>query len=107
MLFNSLHFFIFFPIVTVLYFLLPHRFRWAWLLVSSIVFYMDFIPKYIFILIFLILVDYMAAIFIERAYGGRRKIFLIISIVVNIGLLAIFKYYNFFIENLSISTHST
>ena len=88
--------------MTALYFLLPHKFRWALLLVASIIFYIDFIPSYIFILAFLILVDYVAAIFIERAQGMRRKIFLIVSIVANVGLLATFKYYNFFVENLTI-----
>ena len=48
-LFNSYQFLIFFPVVTVLYFALPYRVRWAMLLAASCVFYMAFIPKYIFI----------------------------------------------------------
>lgn len=101
MLFNSFSFFIFFPIVTGLYFLLPSRFRWALLLIASCVFYMAFIPKYILILGVTITVDYIAGIMIERSEGTRRKKYLIISIISNIGFLAFFKYYNFATDNLN------
>ncbi|MEI7803259.1 MAG: MBOAT family protein, partial [Bacteroidota bacterium] len=47
MLFNSLKFLIFFPVVVGVYFLLPHKWRWAWLLGMSCVFYMAFVPVYI------------------------------------------------------------
>ena len=57
MLFNSLTFALFFPIVTTLYFLTPHRWRWLLLLVASSIFYMAFVPVYILILVFTILVD--------------------------------------------------
>jgi hypothetical protein len=67
MLFNSVEFFLFFPIVTALYFLLPHQWRWLMLLIASCVFYMFFVPAYIFILLATILVDYIAAIQIERS----------------------------------------
>ena len=95
MLFNSLHFLIFFPIVTALYFLLPHRVRWFLLLVASCYFYMVFKPVYILILLFTIVVDYFAGLLIEDSEGPRRKLFLIASICANIGVLAFFKYYNF------------
>lgn len=102
MLFNSLDFLIFFPIVTVLYFLLQHRFRWFLLLSASCYFYMAFVPIYILILAFTIVIDYFAGIFIEKSNGIKKKIFLIASLVANIGVLAIFKYYNFCIDNLSV-----
>jgi len=73
MLFNSLQFFLFFPIVTILYFLLPHKFRWIHLLAASCIFYIAFIPVYIFILIFTIIIDYIAGILIENAKGKKRK----------------------------------
>jgi len=101
MLFNSLAFFLFFPIVTVLYFMLPHRFRWLHLLLSSCVFYMAFIPVYILILFFTIVIDYIAGLVIEHAEGRKRKLFLVLSLVSNIGVLAVFKYYNFFAGNLN------
>ncbi|MHC1777001.1 MAG: hypothetical protein AB9834_16480 [Lentimicrobium sp.] len=60
MLFNSFHFVFFFVVVTSLYFILPHRFRWMLLLGSSCYFYMAFIPVYILILGFTIVVEYSA-----------------------------------------------
>lgn len=101
MLFNSLEFLVFFPFVTVIYFLLPHRYRWIHLLAASCLFYMAFIPVYILILIFTIIVDYIAGILIQKAEGPRRKFFLICSITANVGVLAFFKYYNFIAENLN------
>ena len=58
MLFNSLAFLIFFPLVTLIFFLLPHRVRWAHLLLASCVFYAFFIPRYLLILAFTIGIDY-------------------------------------------------
>ena len=95
MLFNSLEFLIFFPTVTILYFVLPHRFRWALLLIASCYFYMVFKPVYILILGFTIVIDFFAGIYIEKSQGKQRKLFLTLSLIANIGVLAIFKYYNF------------
>ncbi len=99
MLFNSFEFLIFFVVVTGLYFTLPHKYRWALLLTASCIFYMFFIPVYILILFFTIIIDYYAGILIENARGLRRKHFLWLSLVANIGVLAIFKYYNFLNDN--------
>lgn len=101
MLFNSFQFLLFFPIVTIIYFLLPHRLRWIHLLIASCVFYCAFIPSYILILFFTIGIDYVAGRKIEGSEGRRRKWFLIMSIVANVGVLAIFKYYNFFTSNIN------
>ena len=107
MLFNSIDFILFFPIVTAIYFLLPHRFRWFHLLVSSCIFYMYFIPVYILILFLTIAVDYVAGILIERQTDPKkRKWLLIMSIAVNIGVLSVFKYYNFFIGNVNFALHT-
>lgn len=103
MLFNSLEFALFFPIVTILFFLLPHRFRWALLLLASCFFYMFFKPVYILILIATILIDYYAAIYIARQVEKKhRKLLLLVSIVANVGILVVFKYYNFLAGNLQI-----
>lgn len=106
MLFNSLQFAFFFLIVTTLYFALPHKIRWALLLASSIYFYMAFIPIYILILAFTIIIDYFAGIFLEKLKGENRKWFLILSLIANIGVLAIFKYYNFIDRNVNFLFHS-
>lgn len=100
MLFNSLHFVFFFLVVSAGYFTMPHRFRWIWLLSSSCYFYMSFVPVYILILGFTIAVDYVAGIYIERSEGKKRKLFLVLSLIANIGVLMFFKYYNFLNENL-------
>lgn len=105
MLFNSLHFLLFFIIVTSLYFALPHNRRWLLLLISSCYFYMAFVPIYIIILGATIVIDYFAGIFIEKSEGKRRKLFLVASLIANIGVLAVFKYYNFINENLSFLLH--
>lgn len=63
---------------------------------------MALIPVYILILLFTILVDYFAGIYIEKLKGKRKKIFLIGSIVANVGILAFFKYYDFFIDNINV-----
>jgi D-alanyl-lipoteichoic acid acyltransferase DltB (MBOAT superfamily) len=60
---------------------------------------MAFVPIYIFILAFTIIVDYFAGIYIEKATGRRRKLYLILSLIANVGVLVVFKYYNFFIGN--------
>jgi alginate O-acetyltransferase complex protein AlgI len=62
---------------------------------------MFFIPVYILILFLTIIIDYFAGILIENAQGIRRKKFLLLSLIANIGVLAIFKYYNFLNDNLS------
>jgi alginate O-acetyltransferase complex protein AlgI len=101
MLFNSFHFLLFFPIVTIAYFLLPHRFRWILILSASCYFYMMFIPKYIFILAITISIDYFAGLGLEKFKGEKRKWLLVLSILSNIGMLAFFKYFNFANENLT------
>jgi alginate O-acetyltransferase complex protein AlgI len=100
MLFNSFAFLVFFPVVTILFFILPHRFRWILLLAASCLFYMFFIPVYIFILICMILIDYAAGILIENS-SQHKKLWLTASIIANIGTLAFFKYYNFFVHDIN------
>jgi alginate O-acetyltransferase complex protein AlgI len=107
MLFNSPHFvLLFFPLVTILYFLLPHRWRWSFLLVASCYFYMCFLPYYILILLFTIVVDYFAGLLIAGSRGRRRKMWLVCSIVANVGVLAVFKYWNFATGNLNVLAHA-
>ena len=99
MLFNSLEFLVFFLVVTTLYYLTPSRLRWLLLLIASCVFYMALMPVYILILFGIIGIDYTTALFIDSAEGQRRKLYLAISITLNLGVLFFFKYYNFFAAN--------
>lgn len=101
MLFNSWQFALFFPIVTLSYFLLPKKLRPIQLLLASAIFYMAFIPSYILILVILIVVDYFAAKLIESSRGKKRKLYLVISLITNIGFLGYFKYTNFLEGNIS------
>jgi alginate O-acetyltransferase complex protein AlgI len=102
MLFNSLAFLVFFPLTTAIYFALPHRARWAWLLACSAFFYASFIPKYLLVLLAVIVIDYAAGIGIESASGRRRKMLLGVSLGANLGILAAFKYFDFFSDNLRV-----
>lgn len=102
MLFNSISFLLFFPVVTGLYFLLPHKYRWLLLLIASCFFYMFFKPIYILILFGTIIIDYYAGIKIEEVTDKKRKkLFLIFSLIANIGVLFVFKYYNFINHNIT------
>lgn len=105
MLFNSFEFLIFFPLVTILYYILQHKYRWFLLLSASCYFYMAFVPIYILILGATIVIDYFAGIYIENAEDKKRTLFLTISLIANIGVLAVFKYYNFINDNITILTN--
>ena len=103
MVFNSIEYVIFLPVVVLLFYLLPQRARWFMLLAASCVFYMWFVPKYILILLVTIVIDYLAGILMEHnaARPRRRKTFMIISIVSTLTVLFVFKYLGFVTENLT------
>ncbi len=102
MLFNSVPFLFFFIAVTLLYFILPHKYRWILLLTASCYFYMFFKPEYILILAFTIVIDYYAGILLEDEQDDRKRwIYLVMSLCANIGVLAVFKYYNFINDNIT------
>ena len=99
MLFNSLHFAVFFPIVFLLYWKLPHRFRWPFLLAASYYFYMCWSIRYVVLILFTTLVSYAAARLIERDKNTlHRKWILCGTLIACLGVLFIFKYLNFFYE---------
>ncbi|MDR1345991.1 MAG: MBOAT family protein [Bacteroidales bacterium] len=102
MLFNSIPFLIFFPVVTLFFYAIPHRIRWLWLLAASCFFYMFFVPQYILILLITILIDYVAGIYIEKTTGKKRKALLVMSIISTCLVLLIFKYLGFLNQNLSL-----
>ena len=96
MTFNSFEFLIFFPIVAVLFFVIPHRFRWMMLLVASYYFYMSWNPSLVFLILFTTVVSYVSALILEK-YESKavRKACLIITLVACLGVLFFFKYFNF------------
>ncbi len=96
MLFNSLHFLIFFLAVAVIYYILPHKARWVMLLAASYYFYMCWKPELIILIVFSTLVNYTAALMIDRGAGKKA---LIPALITDIGLLFIFKYLMFVSES--------
>ena len=96
MLFNSAEFIVFFPIVFILYFLSKHKYRWIILLFASYYFYMAWRPEYIILIMFSTFIDYLCSIRMGQVEKKRRKPFLWISILTNLGLLFTFKYFTLF-----------
>ena len=105
MLFNSVNFLIFFSIVFFVYwFVLQKRLKWQnlFLLLVSYYFYACWNWKFLSLLVFSSSLDYVSGLMIHKADSKTlKKIWLFLSISINIGILGIFKYYNFFIESFS------
>ena len=96
MLFNSLAFAIFMPIVFLIYWALPHRFRWMALLAANCYFYLSWEPRYILVILFTTAVSYFCALLLERAQSAKqKKALLTAGILLTLSLLLIFKYTNF------------
>jgi alginate O-acetyltransferase complex protein AlgI len=91
----------FFFLVFTAYWLIPrHRLRMGWLLLASCAFYMSWSAPLILLILFTASVDYVAALLLERTEPlARRRLILTLSIATNLGLLAFFKYANFFMSN--------
>lgn len=102
MLFNTLVFWLFFILVYLLYRVLPHRRQNGLLLLASYVFYGWWDWRFLGLIWLSTIVDYVSARMIETAHrGGRRRAWLVTSVVVNLGLLGLFKYFDFFASSLA------
>ncbi len=105
MLFNSLQFIVFFPAVTLMYFLLPHKVRYIWLLIASYFFYMCWNPKYALLMLTSTVITYLSGFAIEAADRHSKphlkKWSVAISFTLNLGILFMFKYFNFVIDNVN------
>ena len=95
MLFNSLHFLLFFPIVFLCYYLLNAKHRWKLLLVGSYYFYMCWDVSYILLILITTLVSYWTGLKLSEK-PGENKLYLWINVIVSLGILFVFKYFNFF-----------
>lgn len=101
MIFTSIAFVLFFTATVIIYYALPHKLRWIWLLMSGVFFYSYYNPANIVVPVFIIFVTYTAGIGIERAPSHRlARIYYLSAIIANVGLLVFFKYINFFISTL-------
>ena len=116
MLFNSFGYAVFLPIIFLLHWITPRKWRWALLLAASCFFYATWGPEYILVLLLTIVISYYAALYMERAgkqrgrsVNGKKnrgaspsaKTVLVLSIIFCAGLLFFFKYLNFFSENVA------
>lgn len=100
MLFNSLQFMIFFPLVVLGYYVIPKRLKSLWLLICSYYFYMSWNPIYILLILFTTVVTYGAGRVLEVSVGKVRKIVLFGGVALNLGILGYYKYYNFLAANI-------
>ena len=102
--FTSMRFLLFFPVVAVLYFAIPQKFRWIWLLISSYYFYMSWSVKYTVLIAASTIITYLGGLFIEKANNisdkkrsvKLKKLYAFLSIAINLGVLFLFKYLDFF-----------
>lgn len=102
MLFNSTQFLIFFPVVTIIFFAIPKRIRYIWLLISSYYFYMCWNVKYALLLLLSTLITYASGIFISNSKTiMQKKIWVACSFGSNLLILAFFKYFTFFLNNIN------
>ncbi len=103
MLFNSLHYVaIFLPLVILIFHLLTHTEKFTlakgWLLVASFYFYACFQLHFLYFLLVSICINFCIAKYMHRCKGKKRKLCLQVGLIANIGLLAYFKYTNFFLQ---------
>ena len=106
MLFSSIPFLYYFlPLTLLVYFLLPKRAKNAVLLISSLIFYGWGEPKYLFLMIATIVLFYLCGLAMGNSCDPkRRKFFLILSVVISLALLAVFKYADFFVTSFNAAT---
>ena len=100
MLFNSLSFLIFFPIVVGIYFIIPQKIRWVWLLISSYYYYMSWNAKYASLLALSTVITWLSGLLIEKCSGKKngetlKKALIAFSFLSNLAILFIFKYFHF------------
>ena len=103
MLFNSLEYLIFLPIVVIFYNLLPQKLKNIFLLLASLTFYSFWNVKYTLLMVFSIFVTYMTGLYIEKNRGKVKKMKLAVFLCffINLGILFVFKYFNFFADLLN------
>jgi alginate O-acetyltransferase complex protein AlgI len=94
MLFNSFQYWIFFFIVAALFYSVPIRIGKFLLLGASYIFYMWWDPRFIVLILTSTVLDCFLGIWLETASGRRKKFLLVVSLVVNLGILGFFKYYD-------------
>lgn len=100
MLFNSIHFLFFLPLVVLFFYIIPSKYRKYLLLIASYYFYIQWNAPYIFLIILSTVIDFILGIELTKE-RFNKKILLTISFISNLGLLVTFKYFDFFIEQIN------
>lgn len=101
MLFNSIEFLTFFPIVTLMYFVIPGKLRTVWLLAASYFFYTSWNPRYAVLIVISTVITFICGLLTERMKGRQgRKLVVIFSLVINLAILGVFKYADFLLQTL-------
>ena len=100
MLFNSVSYLVFFPVVFAAYWLCPRALKRFWLLAASYFFYMSWLPVYGLLLLSLTAVNYLTGLLLDRFRSCARFI-LIAGLIVNLGTLCFYKYANFFVRSMA------
>ncbi len=98
--FNSLEYLLFLPVTLILYFILPKKIKNPVLLIASFIFYMNWEPVYALLMLFSIVATYLCGILVSRQTLGKKKLWLVLCLVVNLGILFVFKYFNFFTDTI-------
>jgi len=103
MLFNSLSFLIFFPCVLLVYFVIPRRIRYIWLLLASYFFYMCWEPSYAILMFASTFFTWAASLLIDRFSGStaKKKAVVAVNLLINFGILFVFKYFGFFMGSIA------
>lgn len=106
MIFNSYNFLIFFPIVLLIYFIVPKKIRYIWLLIASYYFYMCWNAKYAILIGISTLITYGSGLALEKlnevqAVVWKKKAVVALSLFSNLGILVFFKYFNFILGNIN------
>ena len=101
MLFNSFEFLLFFPIIILGYYFTPFKYRWLWLLLGSYLFYSIHEPVLIILLLISTITDYFCGLKMVNANFKLKKLYLALSLIINLGMLFVFKYLAFFTASLN------
>lgn len=112
MLFNSIEYLIFFPLVVLIYYVIPKKCRYIWLLLASYYFYMCWSPKYAVLIALSTVITYLSGLALDKAntWGYRAtlaKLIVILSCVSNLSILFFYKYFQWIVDNINNIFHSS
>lgn len=105
MIFNSVIYLLFLTTVATAYYIFPCRIRWVWLLLASLGYYLSFIPVFLLLLGGIIFANYFMAKWLANIRDGKKGTFLALIVIVNVLVLAFFKYFNFIFPDNQVSLY--